>query len=544
MKPVYWLTIIIVLASVLRLYNLANNPPATYGDEISFAWNAWSILKTGTDQYGTPFPLQFRAFEDYKAPIPVYLLTPLFAIFGMHTFILRLPVALAGVATVWVTYALVKKLFQNSKTSEMTERIALLSAFLLAISPWHIHLSRGYFEATLALLPFLLGIYFFLKGLEQEKYFYVSSLAFAVSLYTYFTPRIILPIFLPFLYWYFRKQLPKNKRTFVLSIVLLVVLTMPLVKLSLFDHGGNRMEYLIQSRMQKSAEEATTQLAHANEPLVLKKLLHNRYEIFLAKIGNDYLEHFSFNYWYIYGDNSLRYFLGTRGMFYRIELPFLLIGLFSLFLRNRRISLFLVVYLLIMPIPTALVGKSFAVRSLAMLPIPFIFVSYGMLTVFTLVKKYRWRRLLLALVVVGFSASLLNYIIRYHLDYVSYGATWWGWENKAAIDYARARENQYDQIFISNFYSGVDLAYAYYTRFDPLTYREAVNHPVVVADNRHEIKLGKYYFGSLDLDAQRLQMHVIPPRTLYIGRPEEPDGQASITAPDDGRILFKIHTTQ
>ena len=67
---------IVILSLFLRSYNLANNPPALYGDELSFAWNAWNILKTGTDEFGVKMPLQFRAFDDYKAPIPVYLLVP------------------------------------------------------------------------------------------------------------------------------------------------------------------------------------------------------------------------------------------------------------------------------------------------------------------------------------------------------------------------------------------------------------------------------------------------------------------------------------
>ena len=43
---------------------------------------AYSILKTGRDEYGSPFPLLFRSFDDYKAPIPVYLLVPVFKFFG------------------------------------------------------------------------------------------------------------------------------------------------------------------------------------------------------------------------------------------------------------------------------------------------------------------------------------------------------------------------------------------------------------------------------------------------------------------------------
>ena len=95
---------ILFLAFMLRGFNIGNNPPSVYGDEISFAWNAWSILHTGADEYGITMPLQFKAFNDYKSPIPVYLLVPIFKLFGMNAWSLRMPVVIVSVATVWMTY--------------------------------------------------------------------------------------------------------------------------------------------------------------------------------------------------------------------------------------------------------------------------------------------------------------------------------------------------------------------------------------------------------------------------------------------------------
>ena len=141
------------MAAVIRIYHLDNNPPAVYGDEMSFAWNAWNILKTGRDEYGIKYPLQFRAFNDYKAPIPVYILVPVFKLIGMTALSVRLPVAVFGILTVGLTYFLVKQIGE-SHFIKHSSKIALLTALLLAISPWHIHLSRGYFEATIGLFFF------------------------------------------------------------------------------------------------------------------------------------------------------------------------------------------------------------------------------------------------------------------------------------------------------------------------------------------------------------------------------------------------------
>ena len=185
---------ILLLAFSFRFFKLAQFPSTLYGDEQAFAWNAYNILKLGQDEYGNPYPLQFRSFEDYKAPIPTYLLVPFIKLLGLSTFAIRLPIALASILSVAVTF-LLARVFFNRKAS-------LIISFLMAISPWHIHLSRGFFEATLALLLFLLGVYFFLLHRQNLKFIVVSMIFFGLSMYSYFVPRILVPIFLPFLIWY------------------------------------------------------------------------------------------------------------------------------------------------------------------------------------------------------------------------------------------------------------------------------------------------------------------------------------------------------
>jgi len=56
------LVVIILLASFLRLYNLANVPPHLTPDEASLGYNAYSILKTGKDEYGKFMPIIFKSF--------------------------------------------------------------------------------------------------------------------------------------------------------------------------------------------------------------------------------------------------------------------------------------------------------------------------------------------------------------------------------------------------------------------------------------------------------------------------------------------------
>ena len=82
MKIKNWLLIgILVLAAALRLVNLSSVPPHLTQDEASLGYNAYSILKTGKDEYGQLLPVVFKSFGDYKPGLYIYLTVPTVAVF-------------------------------------------------------------------------------------------------------------------------------------------------------------------------------------------------------------------------------------------------------------------------------------------------------------------------------------------------------------------------------------------------------------------------------------------------------------------------------
>ena len=103
--------LIVVLAIGLRFVVIGKVPPALNWDEISHGYNAYSLLKTGKDEWGVTLPTIFRAYGDYKLPVYIYLTAVSELIFGLNIFSVRLPSILAGVMTVVFTYLLAKKLF-------------------------------------------------------------------------------------------------------------------------------------------------------------------------------------------------------------------------------------------------------------------------------------------------------------------------------------------------------------------------------------------------------------------------------------------------
>ena len=137
--------LISVAALGLRLYRLGEMPVSLNWDEVSWGYNAWSILKTGRDEYGRFLPLIFKAFGDYKAPVYVYLTSLSIAVFGLSEFAIRFPAAVFGALDIFLLMIFVRTLF---KSFEQRDFIALSAGLWLTFSPWHYDYSHGAWEAV------------------------------------------------------------------------------------------------------------------------------------------------------------------------------------------------------------------------------------------------------------------------------------------------------------------------------------------------------------------------------------------------------------
>ena len=71
-----------VIAAGLFLAVVPGNPPGSYRDESSLAYNAYTISQSAKDEYGAVLPLFFRSFGDYKSPTYTYLLAGVFRVVG------------------------------------------------------------------------------------------------------------------------------------------------------------------------------------------------------------------------------------------------------------------------------------------------------------------------------------------------------------------------------------------------------------------------------------------------------------------------------
>jgi len=104
------LTAIFLLGFLLRVVAIDKYPIGFNADEASHGYDAYSLLRTGKDQWGKTFPLVFKSFGDYKSPVYTYLTLPSVAAFDLNKFAVRLPNAIIGTLAIVATWLLTAKL--------------------------------------------------------------------------------------------------------------------------------------------------------------------------------------------------------------------------------------------------------------------------------------------------------------------------------------------------------------------------------------------------------------------------------------------------
>src|SRR3989338_1336933 len=149
-KNAKWLFLILLLGILLRFSGLSQMPPSLNWDEVSHGYNAYSILKTGKDEWGQVLPVtNFRAYGDYPLPLNLYLTIPVIFLFGLSESTVRLPHALVGSLTILAVYFLAVGVTKS-------RRVGLMASFLAAIDPWLLFPARAVFQSNLAVF-FLVG---------------------------------------------------------------------------------------------------------------------------------------------------------------------------------------------------------------------------------------------------------------------------------------------------------------------------------------------------------------------------------------------------
>jgi 4-amino-4-deoxy-L-arabinose transferase-like glycosyltransferase len=454
-KSLFWL--ICFLALILRLWQIDKNPPSLNWDEVSHGYNAYSILKTGQDEWGVKFPLIFCAFGDYKLPLYIYLTVMPIIFLGLTPLSIRLISIVSGVGLVLVAYLIGKKLAKS-------QWVGLLSALLAAVSPWGLFLSRVAVEANLGAFLFALGVWFLLSNQHL-----LTAFLWGLTLHTYNSARLLAPLLTLIICWQLFRKKEVKKAASILVIFLLFLL--PVINQFLSQSGTARFFWV--SLIDQGAINRINEARVASTlPPLLARLIHNKGTYFMSHFLTNYISHFSPSFLFFSGGSHYQFSMPDFGLLFLVTAPFLLLGL----LTNRHWFLF--IWFFVAFVPSAITRDSpHVLRSILVLPLPMILTSLGLQKTNQYLKKKSLfgGKLLFTVfvlvVLISFGVWWRGYWQGYRLGYS------WSWQYgyREIIDYVKENYDQYDKIFISKTRGEPHIFFLFYWPWDPKSYQTDPN---------------------------------------------------------------------
>ena len=467
-KSGLFLFLILLLAAFLRFYHLSSIPPSLYSDEIDQGYNAYSLMLTGKDEHGSFFPVSLRSFGDWKPPLQTLFMIPSIYLFGLNEFSVRLPSAVLGLISVYLSYFLINNFSDNYKGRK---KIAILTAFIICISPWHILQSRSAMLVMIALFFLELGIIFFVTSRNKISNFYWSIIFFSLSIYSYYGMRIITPFIALLLIYFWKIKL--NTRNWLTSFLILSLMMLPLLSgfiknpNVLFGRAKTVSVFYDQGTNLRLWELVAQDGTHANSEIV--RFFHNKPYLYFKKISQNFFSHFNPKYLIIEGDGAEPFHTPGIGIIYFLDSIFLIFGLIYLYKYKFPNRNFFVLFLIVSIIPAAL---TFMVPSSnrtfnAIFPLS-VFIALGFYWYCAKIKI----NLLHIIIVLIYSASFAYFSNVFFLKIPkNYSQIWnYGW--RETVQYTSSLKNKPDNIIVVQ---GEGMPYVYflfYNKYSPLLFQQ------------------------------------------------------------------------
>jgi len=518
-KNKYFSALLIILifciGFFLRFNHLSTIPNGLYPDETAIGYNAYSILMTGKDEYGVHLPLYFRSFDDYKLPVYIYSTALAIKAFGANALAVRFTSALFGSLTVIALYFLIYELSKK-------KWLAALTAFFIAINPWHTFFSRAGYEVNLATALLVIGMLCFIAAVNRKNNFLLflfSIVAFLLSLYTYNVTRIISPlIFVTLVLLYYKRITITSKKLLItlFSLFFLGMLPFLISYLQLQSQSGfsSQKDALIIGNAAK-AEILQTKSYFVFLPQIVQKIFLNYWVLVTWKFLSNIPSFFSTNFFFTVGANHPYEGIAGFGMFYYFDLPLMILGAYQGL--KKKVSYLYPFYLwflfmlfvgsIIVPFP----NDAFGTRVYAVVIPLIVFSAFGMYSLLEIVMAFKNKfvktGILFSLaILIGYSS--LFYFTSYFFRFPIESAKEWGSEDQKAILYIKSIAKNYNKIIIDYSTGMIYTSLLFYAEYPPQLHQQQANYVqsgLVMAISKD----GKYEFGKIDWEKEKLEKGVL-----------------------------------
>jgi 4-amino-4-deoxy-L-arabinose transferase-like glycosyltransferase len=492
-----FILLILLLALFLRVYNISSNPSGLTPDEASLGYNAYSILKTGKDEYGTILPIIFKSFGDYKPGLYVYLAVPAVATLGLNETAVRLPSVIAGAFTVYLVYLIIKELFKS-------EKLAFIGLIIAATNPWLIYFSRGAWEVNILLTLTLAGIYFFFKSLKNSKFIILSAFFFGLTLIVYQGAKLSTGVVLFILAILYCRDVLKMPFKYLTSAFIVgLIISIPII-LSLFNGQTQRLTVFSVFSYPRSDVVIQNFLNEGNifKPSLVYDLFYNEPLNFFRGILGRFFNHFSVRFLFFEGDwANPRHTPPYQGVLVVGDLIFLVAGALE-FLKEKisKEKLFVILWLLLATFPAILSrDQVHAVRSFQFSIPLIILISFGIYYVVNNFKKI-FRFLLIPIYV----ATYIFFLDSYFVHQPIHNSQYWQYGYKQMVQKITPIQKNYPRVIVQQSYDQPYIYFLFYQKYDPAKWqKQAYLKPSRTGDVGHIQYLDNICFCAIDWTIDR-----------------------------------------
>lgn len=490
---------VVFLAAFLRLWRISEVPPGVNRDEASIGYTALSLLKTSRDEYGRRLPVSFESFGDWKLPLYIYVDIPFVAALGPNELAIRLPSALAGTATVALTFFLVLELFGSAP-------LGLLAALVLSLSPWHLHLSRVESESNVAVLFVTAGLLLFFRSMKKNAHAWflpASAVLFAATYFTYHGNHVTTTLLLAGLIFIYRKSLPKGNVR-IISIVLFLLFTGFILTKTFGQADRTKIAGIsIFGDPAVIHEKIELPRNQASDPSSLfVRLRYNRVTYALQAVTTNYLKSFSPEFLFFKGGGNHAHNIEGIGNFYLIDGLFLVLGAGALVAaRKKKYAQFLLWWLVVAPVAASITKDApHTNRMFAIFPLPAIIISLGIVSTASWLRKKGGTVLRTGAIIlcILYLMSVANYLRLYHVQFPRNETIHWGYAYKNLVPllsgaYADKR------IIMSHPERSPYIFLLLYMNYDPAAYqKEATRYAPTEDAFVHVAGFNRFAFRDID----------------------------------------------
>lgn len=409
----------------LRIFQFNQVPMTLYWDEVAMYVDAKVVAESGKDMHGNSFfqPI-FLSYGDYKMPVYTWI-SSLFAIFIDSDLVVRLPNLAAGLVSFVILADLSLRLFADTSLMRQIKSrrwqskemlLALATMLVLAVSPWPVMFSRTGFEGHLGQFFLTLSIWLLVLYKKRSWLFWLVPLLGLIATYSYFSVRYVWPVVViagyALVYSKSEIKLRSSKKDTLKSLAKLILI------LSVFFVG---LIPMLRSSMYPASQQfrlSTPSVLDITHPVNLSnqyrdlasdslfsRLVYHRYYFISKSFLSNLFDHLNLSFLFVTGESNLRHSTGKHGLFLVTLMPMLLIGLYGLTIRYKKILLFLIIWWLAALVPASMPHETpHALRSLNALTPLVLIIGFGLY--WSLIKTSKYKMLQLGYICLVFLNTL------------------------------------------------------------------------------------------------------------------------------------------